>query len=92
MVLCYEVFLASREDVGDFTPRLATRRELEAMYETLKEVLIHISFISPENPDYWMGHIRRFFSRLDMRARDVRIIRGICRQIEWYGSRAVKKD
>lgn len=92
MVLCYELFLASREDVGDFTPRLATRRELEAMYEKLKEVLIHICFINPENPDYWMGHIRRFFSRLDMRARDVRIIRGICRQIEWYGSRAVKKD
>jgi tRNA/rRNA methyltransferase len=92
MVLCYEVFLASREGVRDFTPRLATRRELEAMYEKLKEVLIHISFINPENPDYWMGHIRRFFSRLDMRARDVRVIRGICRQIEWYGSRAVKKD
>lgn len=92
MVLCHEVFLASREDVRDFTPRLATRRELEAMYETLKEVLIHISFINPENPDYWMEHIRRFFSRLDMRARDVRIIRGICRQIEWYGSRGAKKD
>jgi tRNA/rRNA methyltransferase len=86
------VFLASREDVRDFTPRLATRQELEAMYEALKETFIHISFINPENPDYWMGHIRRFFSRLDMQARDVRIIRGICRQIEWYGSRGVRKD
>lgn len=92
MVLCYEVFLASREDVDDFAPRLATCRELEAMYEKLKETLINISFINPENPDYWMGHIRRFFSRLDMRARDVRMIRGMCRQIEWYGSRGVKKD
>ena len=91
MVLCYEVFLASREDVRDFTPRLATRQELEAMYEALKETFIHISFINPENPDYWMGHIRRFFSRLDMQARDVRIIRGICRQIEWYGSRGSKR-
>jgi len=92
MILCYEVFLASREDVRDFTPQLATRQELEAMYEKLKETFINISFINPENPDYWMGHIRRFFSRLDMQARDVRIIRGICRQIEWYGSRGVKKD
>jgi tRNA/rRNA methyltransferase len=91
MVLCYEVFLASRADVKDFTPRLATRQELEAMYEKLKETFINISFINPENPDYWMGHIRRFFSRLDMQARDVRIMRGICRQIEWYGSRRVKK-
>ena len=91
MVLCYEVFLASREDVKDFAPRLASRQELEAMFEQLKETFINISFINPENPDYWMGHIRRFFSRLDMRARDVRTIRGICRQIEWYGSRRVKK-
>jgi tRNA/rRNA methyltransferase len=90
MILCYEVFLASREDVKEFAPRLASRQELEAMYEQLKETFINISFINPENPDYWMGHIRRFFSRLDMRARDVRIIRGICRQIEWYGSRGVK--
>lgn len=87
MVLCYEVFLASREGAEAFTPVLATRYELEAMYEQLKETFIRISFINPENPDYWMGHIRRFFSRLDMRARDVRMIRGICRQIKWYGSR-----
>jgi len=92
MVLCYEVFLASREDVKDFAPRLATCQELEAMYEKLKETFINISFINPENPDYWMGHVRRSLSRLDLRARDVRMIRGICRQIEWYGSRGVKKD
>ncbi len=87
MVLCYEMFLASRKDTTPFTRRLATRHELEDMYEHLKETFINISFINPENPDYWMQHIRRFFSRLDMRARDVKMMRGICRQIEWYGSR-----
>ncbi len=87
MVLCYEVFLASRESVEGFVPGLAARHELEDMYEELKNTFINISFINPENPDYWMQHIRRFFSRIDMRARDVRMIRGICRQIEWYGSR-----
>lgn len=91
MVLCYEVFLASREDTGTLIPRLATRRELEDMYGQLTETLIHINFINPENPDYWMGHVRRFFSRLGMQARDVRMIRGICRQIEWYGSRTLEK-
>lgn len=87
MVLCYEVFLASRESVEAFVPRLAARHELEDMYEELKKTFINISFINPENPDYWMQHIRRFFSRIHMRGRDVRMIRGICRQIEWYGSR-----
>jgi tRNA/rRNA methyltransferase len=31
-----------------------------------------------------MLNIRRFLSRLSLRAREVRIIRGICRQIDWY--------
>ena len=91
MVLCYEILLASRDDATHFTPRLATSQELEAMYGQLKKTFVNISFINAENPDYWMGHVRRFLSRADMRARDVRMIRGICRQIEWYGSRASQK-
>jgi tRNA/rRNA methyltransferase len=61
------------------------------MYAQLKETFVNIDFINPENPDYWMQHVRRFFSRIDMRARDVRMVRGICRQIEWYGTRHTKK-
>ena len=91
MVICYEVFMASRREGTPFTRRLASRRELEDMYAQLKETFVNIDFINPENPDYWMQHIRRFFSRIDMRARDVRMVRGICRQIEWYGSRHTKK-
>jgi tRNA/rRNA methyltransferase len=91
IILCYEILLSSQEDTSDFTPRLATRHELEGMYEQLKETFLNISFINDENPEYWMGHIRRFFSRIHMRARDVKMIRGICRQIEWYGSEAPGK-
>lgn len=87
IILCYAVFCASREETTVFTPRMASRLELEAMYRQLKETLVNINFINAENPDYWMQHIRRFFSRAGVRARDVKMIRGICRQIEWYGSR-----
>jgi len=91
MVLCYEAFVASREVGTGFAPRLASRRELEDMYAHLKTTFVNIHFINPENPDYWMEDIRRFFSRIELRARDVRMIRGICRQIEWYGSRRSQK-
>jgi tRNA/rRNA methyltransferase len=92
IVVCYEVLLASRGNGHGFTPRLATRDELEGMYEQLKETFVNINFINDENPDYWMQHVRRFFSRVGMRARDVKMIRGICRQIEWYGSRGSRKS
>ena len=83
--------MASRENGHEFTPRLATRHELEGMYEQLKETLVNINFTNDENPDYWMQHVRRVFSRVGMRARDIKMIRGICRQIEWYGSRGSRK-
>ncbi len=85
MVLCYELFLAGRQErAKPFVPKLANRHELDAMYEHLKEVFLRINFINPENPDFWMRSIRRFFSRAGLQARDVKVIRGICRQIDWY--------
>ncbi|MFZ2446749.1 MAG: RNA methyltransferase [Syntrophobacteraceae bacterium] len=84
MILAYEIFTAASEKKQALIPRLADRGELEGMYGHLKETLTKINFINPENPDYWMINIRKFFSRLNLRGRDVRIIRGICRQIDWY--------
>jgi tRNA/rRNA methyltransferase len=90
MILCYELMLAGDKPTDHFVPRLATRRELDGMYEHLKETFIKINFINPDNPDYWMQNIRRFFSRIGLRARDVKIIRGICRQIDWYTQRKME--
>ncbi len=87
MIICYELFSYTRGRSPDFAPRLADRHELEAMYAQLKDVLVRISFLNPENPDYFLNNLRHFFSRLQLRAREVRIIRGICRQIDWYGNK-----
>jgi tRNA/rRNA methyltransferase len=84
MVLAYELFLASTEESKPFVPRLATSRELEGMYDHLRDTLSRIHFINPENPDYWMLSVRRFCSRIGLRAREVKMIRGVCRQFEWY--------
>ena len=84
MIVCYEIFLAGKDRLPEKLPRLANRFELEGMYDHLKDVLMKIGFINPQNPEHWLLNIRRFLSRLPLRARDVRIIRGICRQIDWY--------
>jgi tRNA/rRNA methyltransferase len=84
MILAYEIFLASTDEPKTFVPRLANSVEMEAMYDHLKETLAKINFIHPQNPDFWMIGMRRFFSRLGLRAREVKIVRGICRQIDWY--------
>ncbi len=68
MIICYELFQAGQVRKSDFLPRLASRHELDGMYEQLKDVLVKINYINPENPDYWMNKIRLFFSRYPLRA------------------------
>jgi tRNA/rRNA methyltransferase len=84
MILAYELFLASTDAPKNPVPRLANRDELEGMYDHLKETLTKINFINPQNPEYWMTGFRRFFSRIGLRAREVKLIRGLCRQLDWY--------
>lgn len=87
MLICYEIFTAGRAENEEFVPRLANRHELDGMYDQLKDILVKISYINQENPDYWMNKLRHFFTRMQLRAREVSIIRGICRQIDWYGKK-----
>jgi tRNA/rRNA methyltransferase len=84
MILCYEIFVANMEPVEAFTPRLALSAETEGMYDHMKGLLMKIGFLNPENPEFWMMHIRRFLSRTNLLSKEVKIIRGICRQMEWY--------
>jgi tRNA/rRNA methyltransferase len=83
MVMAYELFTAG-SDKPRHTPRLANSRELESMYAMLKETLVKINFISHQNPEHWMFNVRRLFSRHGLRAREAQVIKGICRQIDWY--------
>ncbi len=87
MIFCYELLLATdrpRQDTP--VPRLANSFELEGMYDHLREILSKIGFLDPQNPEHWLLNIRRFLARIPMRAREVRIIRGVCRQVDWYVS------
>lgn len=86
MVICYCLSTASQPDLPPARPpRLATRAELDRLYGELTTALVTIGYVNPENPDYWMSRIRRFFSRLSLRAGEAGIIRGICQQIHRYG-------
>ena len=87
MVVCYSLFTAGAQPSAAAAPRLASRHELDGMYDQLRDILVCINYINPENPDYWMGRLRQFFTRLQLRAREVSIIRGICRQMDWYAGK-----
>lgn len=86
MIVCYEIFTASSAGGGaeKAAQKLALASELEGMYGQLRALLTNIGFLNPENPEYWMLDVRRFFSRTGLLSREVKMIRGICRQLEWH--------
>jgi len=87
MILCYELRRYNQPKAKTFMPRLANRHELDGMYAQLKDILVRISHIQPENSEYFMNNIRHFGSRMKLRTKEVSVIRGICRQIDWYGKK-----
>jgi len=73
---------------------LADFQKLENMYAHLEQLLLHIGFLDPKNPKRIMHTLRRIFGRANLSDRDVAILRGIFRQLEWYArqGRGKKED
>lgn len=72
---------------------LAEFQKVEKMYSHLEELLLRIGFLDPHNPKRIMHTLRRIFGRAKLSDRDVAILRGIFRQLEWYATHfPPKKD
>ena len=84
MIISYELFMAGLNTQPRSVPRLANKFELEGMYDHIWSVLKKIGFLNPQNPGHWMVYVRRFLSRIPLRAGEAQLIRGICRQMNWY--------
>lgn len=86
LLCCYEVFIAAQEEAAAPSRPLALAERQELMYEKLKRALLKIGFLHGDNPDHIMFALRRMLGRAGLEDRDVRILLGMARQIEWYAS------
>jgi tRNA/rRNA methyltransferase len=86
LLCCYEVFLAAQEEAPRESRSLAIAERQELMYEKLKQALLRVGFLHKENPEHIMFAFRRILGRAGLEERDVRILLGMARQIEWYAS------
>ena len=88
MLVCYELYLGHLEFEPARVPILATVEESEAMYGQLEAALRTIGFLNEENARHMMFRLRRLLGRTGLEHSDVGIIRGIARQIAWFGTRS----
>lgn len=85
--LClYEVSKAKGNSAGRTYGRkeLASNVTLESMYQHMRESLLNIGYLDPQNPDHILRSFRRILSRSGLDDRDVRILRGLFNQIDLY--------
>jgi tRNA/rRNA methyltransferase len=85
MLVSYELYLAHLEHEPARVPELAPLEQIEAMYRQLESALRTIGFLHDENARHMMFRMRRLLGRAGLERPDVGIMRGIARQIAWYG-------
>jgi len=78
---------------GAVTPA-ADAADLEAAYVALEEALLAIGFLSEDNPGHMMATIRGLLGRAVPDPREVRVVRGLARQILWFAGegRAIARN
>ena len=88
LVVAYEVFLASEPTATAGLERsgrnVAAHGELEGMYAHMEHILLRIGYFHDESPQRMMRSFRKMFGRGGLDNREVRALRGIFHQMEWY--------
>lgn len=64
-------------------PEPAPIAKVDGLMSHLDVTLAEIGFADPGNPDRMLRKLRRLFGRAGITENEVKIIRGICRQMQW---------
>jgi tRNA/rRNA methyltransferase len=76
-------FVEAAHGVGASGPEPAPQREVDGLMGQLRQSLLTIGFLDPKSPQRILRKLRRLFGRAGITANEVKIVRGICRQMEW---------
>ncbi|HRV07669.1 MAG TPA: RNA methyltransferase [Acidobacteriota bacterium] len=84
-VFAYEIFAAAKTTIPKAEEELPVALgELEPLFRGMQETLISVGFLSRSNPEHIMSTLRRILQRAKLTERDVRILRGVFSQIDWF--------
>jgi tRNA/rRNA methyltransferase len=88
MVVAYEICLTQQKAVKkspDSVEReVATVGNFEGMIVDWRSLLFESGFLDKGNPDHMIRMLRNFFNRGRPSEKEVKILRGICRQFRWW--------
>jgi tRNA/rRNA methyltransferase len=84
-VIClYELYVAALAPAEDSRVQRAEAEPIERLFDIMRHALLKIGFLDSENPEHMLLAFRRILGRAGLEDKDVRILTGMFRQIEWY--------
>lgn len=90
-VIClYEIYLAALGPAQDNALERAKGEDIERLFDIMRHSLLKIGFLDSENPEHMLLAFRRILGRAGLEEKDVRILTGMFRQIEWYAKQGWK--
>lgn len=90
-VIClYEIYIASLQPPPNEPIERARAEQIERLFGIMRAALLKIGFLDSENPEHMLLALRRILGRAGLEERDVRILTGMFRQIEWYADQGWK--
>jgi tRNA/rRNA methyltransferase len=90
-VIClYELYSAASVPVQEDGIKRAEAEQIERLFDIMRHSLLKIGFLDSENPEHMLLALRRILGRAGLEDKDVRILTGMFRQIEWYANQGWK--
>jgi len=86
LVVAYELFVAAAPLAPSVEPRVAAG-EIEVLLADLREALLAVGFLNPQNPEAVLTDFRRMWARGGLTPRELTLLRGLARQVRWAGTR-----
>lgn len=84
MVCLYEIYLASLKKLPRGAISRAPAENIDRLFDRMRRSLLKIGFLDSQNPEHILLALRRILGRAGLEDKDVRILTGLFRQIEWY--------
>jgi tRNA/rRNA methyltransferase len=88
LIFCYELSRGLSEGVDPPQREMAGAADMESLYRHMEKTLLRIGFLDPLNPAHLMRSLRRIFSRAELDAREVAVLRGMMSQMDWAADSA----
>jgi TrmH family RNA methyltransferase len=83
MVVGYEIMQVGYQPPIHQLPAMASMAEIEAMYDHFRQAFAIRGFSDTHSIERVLDGLRRIFERTELEGRDVRLLRGVARQLAW---------